>query len=385
MGATRARHGGIAPAAAGPPRRTSASPSWRTGGAGRPGRRAGPSQHDRLAIQRLIRVKRHYDQPQPFIEGSWLAVPGADQAGIIDLLGLSAARPATFALGLSAVANDAHGWMEPRPPRPERSRVFITPQLDGWTLVVGEGFLPAGRREAELLRVCRRVGGRYGIAQAFTYHELSGWSAWTVADDHPALFSLPGEPPGLGRIVRHHVDGDNEQAGSDIGAPLPAELAFSAASTTVWKRRRDGAVPSTSPRRSASIPNGSAPTPRCVATACWPSPPIASPTAYRPAPCGSNNKPDPTPILVHPATQIRWQQVGIYLMGSKHPKGTKRYLSAGALGQPWLRSVGAAGPFLRISQVGWSVWQCGGGVVSTRVMTLLIKSGGMGRCAMKRR
>jgi DNA-directed RNA polymerase specialized sigma24 family protein len=187
----------------------------------------GLSQRDRLAVGRLIRVKLHHDQPQPFIQGSWLAVPGADQAGLIDLLGLSAARPATFALGLSAVANDDHGWQEPRPPHPERSRVFITPELDGWTLVVGGGFLPVGRdREAELLRVCRRLGGRYGTAQAFAYDELSGWSAWTVADDHPALFSLPGEPPGLGRIVRHHIDSDDEQAGSDIGAPPPAELAL---------------------------------------------------------------------------------------------------------------------------------------------------------------
>jgi HEAT repeats len=187
----------------------------------------GLSQRDRLAIQRLIRVKLHHDRPQPFIQGSWLAVPGADQAGLIDLLGLSAARPATFALGLSAVANDDHGWHEPRPPHPERSRVFITPELDGWTLVIGGWVWPADHaREAELLGVCRRLGGRYGTAQAFAYDELSGWSAWTVADDHPALFCLPGEPPGLGRIVRHHIDSDDEQAGSDIGAPLPAELAL---------------------------------------------------------------------------------------------------------------------------------------------------------------
>jgi hypothetical protein len=100
----------------------------------------------------------------------------------------------------------------------------------GWTgggLVIGGWVWPAdGAREAELLGVCRRLGGRYGSAQAFAYDELSGWSAWTLADDHPALFSLPGEPPGLGRIVRHHIDSDDERAGSDTGALLPAELAL---------------------------------------------------------------------------------------------------------------------------------------------------------------
>jgi hypothetical protein len=54
----------------------------------------------------------------------------------------------------------------------------------------------------------------------FVPHQQSSWL------DTEEPFCLPGEPPGLGRIVRHHVDGDDEQAGADIGAPLPAELPF---------------------------------------------------------------------------------------------------------------------------------------------------------------
>jgi HEAT repeats len=187
----------------------------------------GLSQRDRSAITRLIRVKLSRDLPEPFLEGSWLAVPGADQAGIIGLLGLATARPATFALGLSAVGNDAHGWHDPTPPDCGRRVVFITPELAGWTLVIGGVFLTADRGdEAELLRTCRRLAGRYGMAQAFSYDELSGWSAWTVADDHPALFALPGEPSELGRIVRHHVD-DDAGDDADIGEPLAVEVACS--------------------------------------------------------------------------------------------------------------------------------------------------------------
>ncbi len=184
----------------------------------------GLSQRDQAAITRLIRVKLSHDLPEPFLEGSWLAVPGADQVGIIALLGLAAARPATFALGLSAVANDAHGWQDPPPPDRGRRVVFITPELAGWTLVIGGVFPPVDRAgEAECLRTCRQLAGRYGMGQAFSYDELSGWSAWTVADDHPALFVLPREPPGLGRILRHHVD-DNAGGGADIGEPLPVEV-----------------------------------------------------------------------------------------------------------------------------------------------------------------
>lgn len=187
----------------------------------------GLSPRDRAAVERLIRVKLSRDRPEPFLEGGWLAVPGADQAGIIRLLGLAAPQPATFALGLSAVRNDAHGWHDPTPPDRGRRVVFITPELAGWTLVIGETFLPADpARQAGLLLTCRRLAGRYGTAQAFAYDELSGWSAWTVADDHPALFALPGEPPGLGRIVRHHVDDEEEEGGgADIGQPLAVEVA----------------------------------------------------------------------------------------------------------------------------------------------------------------
>jgi hypothetical protein len=69
------------------------------------------SPADRAAVERLIRVKLLDDRPAPLWAcwNHWIAVPGGDQAGIIETLGLAAPRPVTFALALDIIDADSHG------------------------------------------------------------------------------------------------------------------------------------------------------------------------------------------------------------------------------------------------------------------------------------
>jgi HEAT repeat protein len=101
------------------------------------------SSRDRRAVERLIRVKLAADHPVPvtccFL--SWIAVATSDQRQVMKLFGLTPAWPATFPLGIAAADRDGHG---PDQGPGGYARVFVTPPLDGWTLLIGPWCNPAG-------------------------------------------------------------------------------------------------------------------------------------------------------------------------------------------------------------------------------------------------
>ncbi|WP_052852497.1 HEAT repeat domain-containing protein [Streptomyces avicenniae] len=183
------------------------------------GGEAALSERDRAAVERLIRVKLLDDSPQApeTCWLHWMAVPTGDQAGVMAELGLSEPRAVTFALGNDVVDTDGHdggGF----------GRVFVTPELNGWTFVVGRWCDPAGAERREEVRgLCAALSKRYGQAQAYYLGEQGDGSGWLVARD--------------GTVVRHwwtaaEDEEDDDAARGVIGAPLPYEVARRAALET---------------------------------------------------------------------------------------------------------------------------------------------------------
>jgi hypothetical protein len=105
------------------------------------------------------------DWPEPISTcwNDWLAVPTGDQVGVMEILELSLPRPITFAEAQEVIDADGHGEDGDRD---HLSRVFVTPEVDGWTLV-GAWCDPFGsERREDVLRLCRALSARYGGAQA---------------------------------------------------------------------------------------------------------------------------------------------------------------------------------------------------------------------------
>lgn len=166
------------------------------------------SAADRAAVERLIRIKVRDEQAQPLDScfTSWIAVPTGDQRGIVELLGLYEARPATFGLGLSIGVHDSHDGAE-------HGRVYVTPEVDGWTLVLGPWCNPGDpERAADVLRVVSELSRRYGRAQAYFFGEQGGGSSWLVAEK--------------GNVVRRfRASWEADDAQYTLGEPLPEERA----------------------------------------------------------------------------------------------------------------------------------------------------------------
>jgi hypothetical protein len=170
------------------------------------------SRADRTAIERLIRIKLPNDRPEPLWAcwNYWMAVPGGDQAGIMRTLGLTDPRLVTFALGNDIVDADGHGCDTDEHTGYER--VFVTPELDGWTLVLGAWCDPHGQeRREDVLRLCTELSTRYGRAQAYYYGGQGDGSAWLIAEQ--------------GTVIRRY--GETGEAEDDesltLGEPLPYE------------------------------------------------------------------------------------------------------------------------------------------------------------------
>lgn len=171
--------------------------------------------------------KQADDRPQPMLGCflSWIAVRTGDQRGVIDLLGLADPQPVTFAQGAAAADSDSHDFAF-GPPYPQYARVFLTPELDGWTLVVGRWCSPIDEeRSVDVAYACRRLSALFGAAQAYFHSAQQDGSAWLVAEN--------------GVVVRRGAAGDEPAAGApewEIGEPLTFELEEEA---SVWAESED--------------------------------------------------------------------------------------------------------------------------------------------------
>jgi len=72
-----------------------------------------------------------------FLHGSWFALPTRDQGAVLAAFGLSDAVPVTMRRGAEAWSADRSTWA-PRPLHHLCRRMYVTPVVDGWTLVFGE-------------------------------------------------------------------------------------------------------------------------------------------------------------------------------------------------------------------------------------------------------
>jgi hypothetical protein len=163
------------------------------------------------------------DHPIALDDISWLAVKGGHPEALLRLLALTDPAPATWQRGLNAVGGD---YFDGPPAWAELSRVFITPAVRGWRLIIG-GWVAAGpmRRAPDDHRnswrrvagYCRRLSREFGQAHAFTDQGRMDWFSWILARD--------------GRVYRQMVFEDDEFL-TDRGKP-----------TTIEAQLRAGFVP----------------------------------------------------------------------------------------------------------------------------------------------
>lgn len=131
-------------------------------------------------------------------------------------LGLTRSVPVTFAEAEAVIDEDSHGEADGNPDG--LTRVYVSPEVDGWTLVIGWWCDPcSSERGEEVLCVCSELSARYGRAQAYYYGAQGDGSAWLIAEQgtvlrrysatgeaEDALFTL-GEPLKLERTRREHM------------------------------------------------------------------------------------------------------------------------------------------------------------------------------------
>ncbi|MFJ8620595.1 hypothetical protein ACIRD4_32865 [Streptomyces clavifer] len=166
---------------------------------------------DVAAVERLIRVKLADGRPAALWTcwNYWIAVPSGDQVGIISTLGLTDSRPVTVALGNDIVDSDGQD-AEPGT-HDGFTRVFVTPELDGWTFVLGAWCDPCdAERSEDVLRLCTLLSSRYGRAQAYYYGAQGDGSAWLVTEQ--------------GTVIRRYCEtGDGDDELLTLGDALPFE------------------------------------------------------------------------------------------------------------------------------------------------------------------
>lgn len=115
----------------------------------------------------LIPISTKPDHPQSFgYKCTWLAVRGNDQASIVQGLGLGSHTQCDWKAGIERAY---HG-----------DEVFITPEIDGWTLVVGWGSNIEAKGEGlvRLKAVLSKLSTRCGEAQFFSTHRVAEYHCW---------------------------------------------------------------------------------------------------------------------------------------------------------------------------------------------------------------
>lgn len=140
------------------------------------------SARDIAALERLARIEIAGDTPVLlsccFL--SWIAVPTGDQAGVMEMLGLSQPRPVPFSVVVYAADIDSHGGLDADPLDVYR-RVFVTPELAGWTLVGSWCDPSTTERQNEVLEACEHPSAPFGRAQAYWWSASQDGSAHLIA------------------------------------------------------------------------------------------------------------------------------------------------------------------------------------------------------------
>ncbi|MEV7860784.1 hypothetical protein AB0O86_18610 [Streptomyces hirsutus] len=123
----------------------------------------------------------------------------------MDVLGLTDSAPVSFSSAQEIIDADSHNAAE------GLARVYVSPELDGWTLIIGRWCDPCDRgRSDSVLRMCEKLSARYGQAQAYYYGAQGTGSAWMIAE--------------CGTVTRRYCETDEgEDHYLTLGEPLPYE------------------------------------------------------------------------------------------------------------------------------------------------------------------
>lgn len=182
---------------------------------------------DQAAIRRFIDVRAVGETPEHMhLCGTWMAIPTADQAAVLDALDLSDPLPVTMCLGAAAWNRDHHDWYEHNDCR----RMYVSPAFDGWTLVFGKSPEAAhsdgddAHRDA-LNDEAVRLSTRFGEAHWYGASCGDGWTAWCIARDGKIVrfFNNFDEDSAIGEEDSAADDGDDEgdeTYSTDVAAKL---------------------------------------------------------------------------------------------------------------------------------------------------------------------
>ncbi|MDN3357741.1 HEAT repeat domain-containing protein [Actinomadura sp. DC4] len=164
-------------------------------------------QRDRDLVRRLVRIKIATEVPEPMhLCGSWFAIPTGDQAAVLDAFDLSGPEPVTMRLGESAWNHDQHGLGDDHS---RCSRAYVSPRLDGWTLVFGAAHDDGGDQWDAVRDRCRALSRRFGGAHWYGMSCGDGWTGWCLAED--------------GEVVRFY---ENDDPDEQIGPRHSAEEGY---------------------------------------------------------------------------------------------------------------------------------------------------------------
>jgi hypothetical protein len=131
----------------------------------------------RHAAERLVHWRRRTEVLTPVHpDGAWFAVPVADRDAVLDAFDLRDPVPATMRMGVEAWRRAGSGKAS--------ELVYVSPVLDGWTLVFANGYgLPPGVDDEEH-DFCARLSRRFVAAQWFaTYDDGHDAQMWCAAED----------------------------------------------------------------------------------------------------------------------------------------------------------------------------------------------------------
>lgn len=131
-----------------------------------------------------VRVSADPDLPRAFgYKVGWFAVSTSDAALVARVLGLEGTQDANWETGLNAV------YASSLAPKESGCRVFLTPPLDGWVLVVGtalpypvdaDGANPELQKMAnEFGNLLLRLASHFDDVQHFGNHRVSDFVTWT--------------------------------------------------------------------------------------------------------------------------------------------------------------------------------------------------------------
>jgi hypothetical protein len=150
-----------------------------------------------------------HDAPVSFgYKIGWLTIRSTDPNAVMRALSLADPAEATWRAGIDAAYGDAYRIVL------SRSRVFVSPPVNGWIFVVGQWTMGDGDDPGSIEQLITRLSKEFGEAQAFATYRVIEYHHWMRAKsgDLERSFAYLGES---GQVLRD--EGEPTSAELDIG------------------------------------------------------------------------------------------------------------------------------------------------------------------------